>query len=101
MIASDGENHTAGALDVARRLINDQKVRIFSLGVGTKKGGVISLEGDYQRDQKGHVVQSKFKDQTLKEFAKIGKGIFYHVRANSLLAESLQNDLKQTRSNRI
>ena len=95
MIASDGENHTAGALDVARRLINDQKVRIFSLGVGTKKGGVISLEGDYQRDQKGHVVQSKFKDQTLKEFAKIGKGIFYHVRANSLLAESLQNDLNK------
>ena len=93
IIASDGENHTPGALDIARRLVKNQGIRIFSLGVGTRKGGVIAINGDYQRDQSGNIVQSKFKGHTLKEFAKIGKGMFYHINANFTFVQPLHNDL--------
>ena len=92
IIASDGEGHEPGALQSARRL-KEQGVRIFTLGFGTKEGGKIPLELSFLQDQKGREVVSQFKEQTLKEFAKIGEGAFYHVFAKSGFVEKLHDDL--------
>lgn len=92
IMASDGENHTAGALQASRKL-KQAGIRIFTLGVGTEKGGGIpSAQGELKDDQ-GRPVTSRFKERTLKEFSKIGEGAFYHIFPRSRFAEKLHNDL--------
>ena len=94
IIASDGEDNEAGALEQARAL-RQKGIRIFTLGVGTKDGGRIPLKtGGYLKDPSSNKeVQSQFKGRLLKELAKIGKGGFYHVQALSQVSEKLQQDL--------
>ena len=92
IVASDGENHTTGALKTARQL-KQAGVHIFTLGVGTDKGGSIPLDEGYLKDEKGQQVISRFEERTLKEFAKIGEGAFYHIFPRSHFAEKLHNDL--------
>ena len=95
IIASDGEDHETGALELARSL-SKQGIRFFTLGFGTGQGGKIPLESrEYQKDSRGKEVLSKLKTRTLKEFAKIGKGAFYHVTSSSNFSEKLHQDLKK------
>ena len=94
IIASDGEDHEVGALELVRSL-SEQGIRFFTLGFGTEQGGKIPLEnGVYQQDDQGQEVHSKLKTRTLKEFAKIGKGAFYHISSSSNFSEKLHQDLK-------
>ena len=94
IIASDGEDHEVGALDLVRSL-SAQGIRFFTLGFGTKQGGKIPLEeGGYQTDDSGQEVHSKLKTRTLKEFAKIGKGAFYHISSSLNFSKKLHQDLK-------
>ena len=88
VIASDGENHEVGALEQARAL-SEQGVHIFTLGFGTKEGGLVPDQKDFS----GQPVKSQFKSRTLKEFAKIGKGVFYHVTSSGNIVEQLNQDL--------
>ncbi len=93
IIASDGEDHEVGALELVRSL-SAQGIRFFTLGFGTKQGGKVPLEGGtYQIDDNGQEVHSKLKTRTLKEFAKIGKGAFYHVSSSSDFSKKLHQDL--------
>ena len=95
IIASDGEDHEVGALELVRSL-SKQGIRFFTIGFGTKQGGKIPLESrEYQKDSYGKEVLSKLKTRTLKEFAKIGKGAFYHVSSSLDFSEKLHQDLKQ------
>ena len=87
IIASDGENHETGALDQVS-LLRSKGIHIFTLGFGTQKGGIIPLA------EKGEVV-SQFKPRSLKEFAKIGKGVFYHVHSSSDIVSQLNQDLNK------
>lgn len=94
IIASDGEGHEVGALELVRSL-SKQGIRFFTLGFGTETGGRIPLEGgSYQKDDHGQDVHSKLKTRTLKEFAKIGKGAFYHISSSSDFSEKLHSDLQ-------
>lgn len=93
IIASDGENHEVGALEQIRK-ISQEGIHIFTLGFGTKKGAPIILENKkYQKDFHGNIIHSQFKGHILREYAKIGKGAFYHVRSNSDFAKKLHGDL--------
>ena len=92
IVASDGEDHEPGALQAARRL-REEGVRIFTLGFGTREGGKIPLENSFLKDKTGREVVSQFKEKTLKEFAKIGEGAFYHIFAKSRFIDKLHEDL--------
>ena len=98
ILASDGEDHEVGALEMARRL-HEKGVRIFTLGVGTEKGGPIQIREGPFRDSDRNVVISQFKDRSLKEFAQIGKGAFYHLSANSAAIPRLNEDLNLLEKN--
>ena len=92
IVVSDGEDHEPGALQAARRL-REEGIRIFTLGFGTQKGGRIPLKNSFLKDKTGQDVISQFKEKTLKEFAKIGEGAFYHIFAKSQFIEKLHEDL--------
>jgi len=95
IIASDGEDHETGALELVRSL-SEQGIRFFTLGFGAQQGGKIPLEeGGYQKDDRGQDIHSRLKTRALKEFAKIGKGAFYHISSSSNFSEKLHQDLKE------
>ena len=96
LIAGDGEDNETGALEEVKAL-SQKGIRIFSLGFGTEKGGLIPLEdgSGYLRDEQGLEVRSKLKTHLLREYAKIGKGAFYLVSAGSKTAEKIHQDLAE------
>lgn len=81
LIASDGEDHEQGALDVAKELAG-QNMRVDTLAFGTERGGSIPqrdgmgyLRG-YKRERSGEVVLSKVNGEALRSLAQAGGGSF-------------------------
>lgn len=82
LLASDGEDHEPGALEVAQRMAKDG-VRIFGLAYGTEKGGAIPVRDGmgflkgYKKDRSGQTVITTVKGEALRELASAGQGSFY------------------------
>ena len=99
VIASDGEDHSKETKKVIQNLLVQKNIRIFSLSFGTKEGGVIPVKDyknqikEYKKDIHGQLVISRFKKDTLKNFAKWGKGSYYHVSYGGQAIEQLRQDL--------
>jgi Ca-activated chloride channel family protein len=82
LIASDGEDHEPGAVEEAKKMVNDG-TRIFSLAYGTEKGGAIPVRDGmgflkgYKKDRNGQTILTTVHGEALKELAKDGQGSFY------------------------
>ena len=82
VIASDGEDNEQEAVEMAKMLAKEG-VRIFTLGFGTKKGGIIPIYDDkgnklgYKKDKNGNPIVSRFNESTLKDIARVSGGAFY------------------------
>lgn len=100
VVVSDGEDNEAGAMDVVKQL-KDQGVKIFSLAVGTEKGGPIPVRDEagnlrgYRKDNEGTVVLSQTKGEMLKQFSQEGGGSFYHLSYSDDVVKKLRDDLKK------
>jgi Ca-activated chloride channel family protein len=87
IIISDGEDHEGGVLSLAEEAAK-QGIRIFTIGVGTPKGGPIPLKRNgviqsYKKDQNGETVITKMNDQTLKDIAKVANGNYMQGNVTS------------------
>jgi len=84
LIASDGEDHEQGALNVAQKYYS-QGIRIFALGAGTEQGAPIPIRDDYGnlrgylRDDKGQIVNSQHRGDFLTKLSTSAGGGYYHV----------------------
>jgi Ca-activated chloride channel family protein len=84
LIVSDGEDNEAGASEMVQELTG-QGVRIYSLAIGTERGGTIPVRDERGnlignlRDQSGKEVITKVVDRSLQDLAKAGRGQFYHL----------------------
>lgn len=99
VIASDGEDQEPGALEAAKKLA-DQGIRIFTLGLGTEKGGPIplrdergNLQGYLKDGASGQVVLTQTKGSILKLLAEQGRGSFRQVTFGSNAMRELYEDL--------
>ena len=77
-VISDGEDHEENVSYVADEATKEG-IKIYSIGVGTAKGGPIPLKRDgtligYKKDREGEVVITQLNDKTLSTIAKDGKG---------------------------
>lgn len=87
LIISDGEEHDTYSEKALRNLM-DSKLKVYAIGVGTKKGGLIPVYNKnghrvaYKKDDKGNHVVSKLNDKTLKGLAAIGNGKYYESTLN-------------------
>ena len=85
IVASDGEDNENTAVRTASKLFKEANIRIFTMGFGTSKGGLIPVYSQagnkqgYKKDQKGELVRSQFNEETLKEIAQTTEGKFYSV----------------------
>lgn len=84
LFISDGEDNEPGAIDAATKL-NDDGIKIFSLGIGTEEGGSIPIRDSfgylkgYKKDDSGNIIVSRAKTQLLQDIAAKGGGAYYHA----------------------
>lgn len=109
VILSDGEEHDSNSINVLKE-INDEQLKVFSIGIGTLNGGLIPVydsEGkqviEYKKDGKGNYVTSKLQQDSLEKLAAMSKGFYYQSsiagdEINALLADlsSLKRDTLKT-----
>ncbi len=79
ILVTDGEDLSEDALNAAREA-KEQKMTIYTIGVGTPKGELIpSVEGDgrkFIQDASGKFVTSRLDEKTLGEIARITGGLY-------------------------
>ncbi len=99
VMVSDGEDHEAEALNLARQMASEG-IRLFTLGVGTEKGGPIPLRDrrgqlrGHHRDSQGQVVVSTARPEALQALAREGQGAYYHLTFGGDAMSRLRADLK-------
>ncbi len=100
VIASDGEDHEQGALDLAQKM-GQEGIRIFSLAYGTEKGGAIPVRDGmgflkgYKKDQRGQTILTTVKGDALRGLAKAGQGSFYFATFGGEQTKQLIEDINQ------
>ncbi|MGV6846023.1 MAG: vWA domain-containing protein [Lutibacter sp.] len=77
-IVSDGEDHGENAVAEVEKA-KEAGIKVFSIGVGTEKGGPIPIKengqvASYKKDNKGEVVITKLNPKILSEIADKGNG---------------------------
>lgn len=100
MIVSDGENLEGDAVEAARRAYLDEKVRVFTVGVGTLEGGKIPKVArsakeraqplkNVVRDEYGLDVVSRLDARALRAIAAAGGGMYFEFEPGKKTWEAL------------
>jgi Ca-activated chloride channel family protein len=99
LILSDGEEHDEASLDALKN-ITDERVKIFAVGIGTEKGGLVPVYNDagdaiidYIKDADGNPVTSRLNADTLKRLAQEGRGAYYQATLQGTEMASLLEGL--------
>ena len=80
IVISDGENHEDDAVQAAAAA-KDAGINVYTIGVGTPAGEPIPDDGGgLMKDKDGNIVVTKLDEETLKDIAEAGGGIY--VRAS-------------------
>lgn len=83
IMITDGENHQDDAVEAARRA-HEKGIIIHTIGMGLEQGAPIPEKGrpgQFMKDGSGNVVVSKLDEETLRQIAKAGEGLY--VRASN------------------
>jgi Ca-activated chloride channel family protein len=78
ILISDGEDFGEETDEVARE-VEDNDIKLFTLGVGTEKGGQIQTGRGYKTDNSGNVVISKLNAVSLKALASKTNGQYFEI----------------------
>ena len=99
LILSDGEEHDAASQE-ALKSIADDRVRIYTIGVGTEKGGLVPVYGrdgktvtDYMKDLSGNPVTSRLSADTLRLLARERGGAYYQASTQGIEILPLMQEL--------
>ena len=99
LILSDGEEHD-DASQKALKNINDERIKIYTVGIGTEKGGLIPVyDGDtvtdFMRDDSGNPVTSRLEPDNLQKLARECNGAYYQATLQGSETESLLGELSK------
>ncbi|MCF4100708.1 VWA domain-containing protein [Gillisia sp. M10.2A] len=97
-IISDGEDHEGNAGAIAKEAAS-QGIRIFTIGVGSEKGGPIPLKQNgviksYKKDQSGQTVITRLNETTLKDIADAANGEYIPGNVTSEVIEKVTDNLQ-------
>ena len=95
VIISDGEDHEGDASDIAEEA-GEQGIRIFTIGVGSEKGGPIPIKRNgivlnYKKDKNGETVITKLNEETLKEIAQEANGVYINGSNTSEVVNTIKD----------
>lgn len=80
IVITDGENHEDDPVAAAKQAY-DMGIRVYTIGVGSPEGEPIPMDGGLLKDKDGNIVVTKLNEESLKEVAKAGGGVY--VRAGN------------------
>lgn len=97
-IISDGEDHEGDVADITEEAA-EKGIRIFTIGVGTEKGGPIPIKNrgvvqSYKKDQNGETVITKLNPETLSEIAKETKGSYIQGNSTAKVVKDVMKALE-------
>jgi len=78
VLISDGEDFGEETDQIARE-VEDNNIKLFTLGVGTEKGSQIQTGRGYKTDQKGNTIVSKLNAGSLKSLASKTSGQYFEI----------------------
>jgi Ca-activated chloride channel family protein len=78
VLISDGEDFGEETNEINKE-IEDKGIKLFTLGVGTEKGGRIMTNRGYKTDAQGNVVVSKLNPAELKSLASKTDGQYFEI----------------------
>lgn len=81
ILISDGEDFGETTKEVIQD-IEAQGVKLFTLGVGTERGGKIHAAGGYKKDRTGNDVITKLNTKSLRTLANRTGGQYFEINAN-------------------
>ena len=99
VIISDGEDHSEAAATVAEEAA-EAGIRIFTIGVGSEKGGPIPLKRNgvilnYKKDGQGETVITKLNEDTLKDIAEEANGVYINGNNTEKVVEVIRDILNK------
>lgn len=99
IIISDGEDHSDSASEVAEEA-SEEGIRIFTIGVGDKKGGPIPIKRNgiilnYKKDKNGETVITKLNEETLQNIAQEANGAYINGKNTNDVIESIRDILNK------
>jgi len=97
IIISDGEDHSEASAEVAEEA-SEEGIRIFTIGVGTTKGGPIPIKRNgiilnYKKDKQGETVITKLDENTLKTIADEANGTYIYGQNTNEVIEAISDIL--------
>lgn len=78
ILISDGEDFGEDTDDIVKD-IEDADIRLFTLGVGTEKGGNIYSANGLKKDRDGNIVVSKLNSTSLQALARKTDGQYFEI----------------------
>ncbi|MBL7857150.1 MAG: VWA domain-containing protein [Cyclobacteriaceae bacterium] len=78
ILISDGEDFGEESNDVAREIEN-KGIKLFTLGVGTERGGNIQASSGLKKDRQGNTVVSKLNSKALRSLANETGGQYFEI----------------------
>lgn len=81
ILISDGEDFGEETEDIARE-IEDERIKLFTLGVGTEEGSQIYAGRSYKTDKSGNVVVTKLEAASLRTLARKTGGQYFEINEN-------------------
>jgi Ca-activated chloride channel homolog len=79
VLISDGEDFGEETDEIAKE-VEDQDIRLFTLGVGTEEGSQIATpRGGFKSDQQGNIVVTKLNPAALKNLASKTDGQYFEI----------------------
>ncbi len=98
ILISDGEDHIGEVSAIAKEAAA-QGIRIFSIGVGTERGGPIPIKRrgvtqNYMKDLSGETVITRMDEQTLREIAAVTNGDYVRGNVTTEVTEKVSDFLQ-------
>ncbi len=99
LIFSDGEEYDTNSVEILKGIADDN-LRVYTVGIGTEKGGLIpvydesgKVRVEYKKDSSGEYVMSKLDSRALQQLASLGKGKYYQSTVSGEEIASLVQEI--------
>ena len=98
VLFTDGEDLEGEAVDAAKEAVKDG-LRIFTVGVGTPAGEMISVidehgQRTFIKDEQGQVIKSRLNEPLLQEIASVGNGFYLPLSGARTMDTLFERGLK-------
>ena len=92
ILISDGENFGRKTIETAEKIAHN-KIRLFTVGIGTLRGSRIPVPGGFKKDQNNQYIVTTLNSQSLIQLAETAGGTYFEINENVNESEHLINKI--------